>query len=139
MAAPASQSDGQGTVGARVTAPSFSLESQTGQGYDAYDLVCCSVLQDRSCFNDFQWDLGEFDQKGTISTRWGAKGELLKAVGVAKQRGIDVIIDAVLNVCHTRPTITHPRADPNRSIRLVLTGARDSWRPQWIPRAAWTK
>ncbi|THH20757.1 hypothetical protein EW146_g677 [Bondarzewia mesenterica] len=52
-----------------------------GQGYDAYDL----------------WDLGEFLQKGTISTRWGTKDELIKAISVAKQYGIDIMIDAVLN------------------------------------------
>ncbi|KAG8696369.1 hypothetical protein FRC09_008547, partial [Ceratobasidium sp. 395] len=52
-----------------------------GQGYDAYDL----------------WDLGEFNQKGTIATRWGTKQELIQAIRVAKEHGIDVLIDAVLN------------------------------------------
>ena len=126
-------------AGARVITRSLSLELQTGQGYDAYDLVCCSMLPVRSYPDDFQWDLGEFNQKGTVATRWGAKGELEQAIAVAKQRGIDVIIDAVLNVCHTRSTMARPRADPNRSIRWVPTAGRNSWRPRWIPRAAWTK
>ncbi|KAF9238489.1 glycoside hydrolase family 13 protein [Melanogaster broomeanus] len=52
-----------------------------GQGYDAYDL----------------WDIGEFDQKGTISTRWGTREELLQACSTARQNNIGVIIDAVLN------------------------------------------
>ncbi|KDR76242.1 hypothetical protein GALMADRAFT_247535 [Galerina marginata CBS 339.88] len=52
-----------------------------GRGYDAYDL----------------WDLGEFDQKGTIKTRWGTREELLQACKVAKEHGIDILIDAVLN------------------------------------------
>ncbi len=39
-----------------------------------------------------------FHQKGTTSTRWGSKDELLEAISVAKQHGIDVLIDAVLNV-----------------------------------------
>ncbi|EGN99260.1 glycoside hydrolase family 13 protein [Serpula lacrymans var. lacrymans S7.3] len=52
-----------------------------GQGYDAYDL----------------WDIGEFDQKDTIATRWGTKDELLQACAVARQHGIGVVIDAVLN------------------------------------------
>ncbi|KDN48793.1 hypothetical protein RSAG8_02780, partial [Rhizoctonia solani AG-8 WAC10335] len=52
-----------------------------GQGYDAYDL----------------WDLGEFNQKGTIATRWGTKEELVHAIRVAREHGIDVLIDAVLN------------------------------------------
>lgn len=45
-----------------------------------------------------QWDLGEFDQKGTTATRWGTKDELVKACHAAKASGIDVLIDAVLNV-----------------------------------------
>ena len=82
---------------------------------------------DRSLSDNFQWDLGEFDQKGTVATRWGTKGELVNAVAVAKRRGIDVIIDAVLNVRYTHFTVILPRADPNRSIRLALTRGRDSW------------
>ncbi|KAI9461626.1 alpha amylase [Lactarius psammicola] len=61
--------------------PPNKATSEVGQGYDAYDL----------------WDLGEFHQKGTTSTRWGSKDELLEAISVAKQNGIDVLIDAVLN------------------------------------------
>jgi len=53
-----------------------------GQGYDAYDL----------------WDLGEFNQKGCVATRWGTKEELAHAIQVAKDHGIHVLIDAVLNV-----------------------------------------
>ncbi|KAJ3900320.1 glycoside hydrolase family 13 protein [Lentinula edodes] len=52
-----------------------------GRGYDAYDL----------------WDLGEFDQKGSIATRWGSKEEFLSACRVAKEHQVDIIIDAVLN------------------------------------------
>lgn len=51
-----------------------------------------------------QWDLGEFDQKEGIATRWGTKAELVDAIAVAKQHGVQVLIDAVLNVrlqpCH---------------------------------------
>ncbi|OBZ72127.1 Glucan 1,4-alpha-maltohexaosidase [Grifola frondosa] len=60
--------------------PNKAMRKQ-GQGYDAYDL----------------WDLGEFNQKGTIATRWGTKDELIRAVATAKRHGIDTIIDAVLN------------------------------------------
>ncbi|KAJ6576458.1 glycoside hydrolase family 13 protein [Mycena vulgaris] len=56
-------------------------ENQNGRGYDAYDL----------------WDLGEFDQKGTVRTRWGTREELLRACQVATSHGIDILIDAVLN------------------------------------------
>ncbi|KAG8897786.1 hypothetical protein FRB99_007921 [Tulasnella sp. 403] len=43
------------------------------------------------------WDLGEFDQKGSIATRWGTKAELFNATFTAKAHGIDTLIDAVLN------------------------------------------
>jgi len=43
-----------------------------------------------------QWDLGEFNQKNTVATRWGTKEELLKACRVAKDNKVDIIIDAVL-------------------------------------------
>jgi alpha-amylase len=46
----------------------------------------------------FQWDLGEFDQKGSISTRWGTKEEFLECIRTAKESGIDILLDAVLNV-----------------------------------------
>ena len=45
-----------------------------------------------------QWDLGEFDQKGSIATRWGTKQELVEAAAAAKQHGVDILIDAVINV-----------------------------------------
>ncbi|KAJ3547539.1 hypothetical protein NM688_g5396 [Phlebia brevispora] len=61
--------------------PPNKAMKKTGQGYDAYDL----------------WDLGEFEQKATISTRWGTKEELVEAISVARNQGIDVLIDAVLN------------------------------------------
>ncbi|KAJ8585740.1 glycoside hydrolase family 13 protein [Rhizopogon salebrosus TDB-379] len=52
-----------------------------GVGYDVYDL----------------WDLGEFDQKGSVATRWGTKEELLRACNAARQCNMNIIIDAVLN------------------------------------------
>ncbi|KAG1747247.1 glycoside hydrolase family 13 protein [Suillus paluster] len=60
--------------------PNKAMEP-TGRGYDAYDL----------------WDLGEFDQKGSVTTRWGTKEELLRACDAARQCDMNVIIDAVLN------------------------------------------
>ncbi|KAF8729375.1 hypothetical protein AX14_009784 [Amanita brunnescens Koide BX004] len=60
--------------------PPNKAEVPTGRGYDAYDL----------------WDLGEFNQKGTISTRWGTRQDLLEACEAAREVGIDIIIDAVL-------------------------------------------
>ncbi|WP_419868362.1 alpha-amylase [Chryseobacterium sp. CT-SW4] len=52
-----------------------------GRGYDVYDL----------------YDLGEFDQKGGIPTRYGTKQEYLDAVEKAHKAGISVYGDIVLN------------------------------------------
>jgi len=50
-------------------------------GYDAYDL----------------YDLGEFDQKGSIATKYGTKAEYEAAVKALQEQGIQVIVDIVLN------------------------------------------
>lgn len=50
-------------------------------GYGAYDL----------------WDLGEFEQKGTVPTKYGTRREYASAVVALQQAGIDVLGDIVLN------------------------------------------
>ncbi len=50
-------------------------------GYDVYDL----------------YDLGEFDQKGTIPTKYGTKDQYIEAVKTAQSNGIQVYVDIVLN------------------------------------------
>jgi alpha-amylase len=50
-------------------------------GYDVYDL----------------FDLGEFDQQGTVATKYGTKEEFIKAVQKAHKKDIHVIADAVFN------------------------------------------
>jgi alpha-amylase len=50
-------------------------------GYDVYDL----------------YDLGEFDQKGTIPTKYGTKDQYIEAVKTAQSHGIQVYVDIVLN------------------------------------------
>lgn len=50
-------------------------------GYGAYDL----------------YDLGEFDQKGTISTKYGTKDEYLALINELGHNGIDVYADMVFN------------------------------------------
>lgn len=52
-----------------------------GVGYGAYDL----------------FDLGEFDQKGTIPTKYGTKEDYLKAIKSLKEKNIQTIVDVVLN------------------------------------------
>jgi alpha-amylase len=50
-------------------------------GYSTYDL----------------FDLGEFDQKGSVKTKYGSRAELEAAVKAAQAVGIQIYIDTVLN------------------------------------------
>ncbi len=51
------------------------------QGYGVYDL----------------YDLGEFDQKGAIATKYGTREELLEAIRAVKREGLDIYADIVLD------------------------------------------
>ena len=64
----------------KCTAPT-KASSTEGNGYDVYDL----------------WDLGEFDAKGAVRTKYGTKEELIDAIKTAKQNGVASYLDAVLN------------------------------------------
>lgn len=78
-----------------------------GNGYDIYDL----------------YDLGEFDQKGAVPTKWGTKRELEDLMCQAQNLGIGVIWDAVLN---HKAGADYPepfqavKVDPKRETRLFL-------------------
>ena len=61
--------------------PGCKASGPEGNGYDIYDL----------------YDLGEFDQKGTRSTKWGSKEELKQLCTMANEVGVGVYWDAVLN------------------------------------------
>ncbi|WP_027376708.1 alpha-amylase [Kaistella palustris] len=50
-------------------------------GYDPYDI----------------FDLGEFDQKGAVETKYGTKEQYLNAGKTLQEKGISVIVDVVLN------------------------------------------
>jgi alpha-amylase len=50
-------------------------------GYAVYDL----------------FDLGEFDQKGSIATKYGTKAEYIRAIECAQAAGIEIYADIVLN------------------------------------------
>lgn len=49
-----------------------------------------------SCRYDL-YDLGEFDQKGGVGTKWGTKEQLLSLTKKAKELDIGIYLDAVLN------------------------------------------
>ena len=50
-------------------------------GYGAYDL----------------YDLGEFNQKGSIPTKYGTKKEYIEMINAVQKQGIDIYADVVLN------------------------------------------
>jgi alpha-amylase len=50
-------------------------------GYDVYDL----------------YDLGEFDQKGSVRTKYGTRQEYVEAIDAAHAAGLRVMVDIVLN------------------------------------------
>ena len=58
-------------------------KGQSGEdtGYGVYDL----------------YDIGEFDQKGTVRTKYGTKQELLEAIAACHESGIHVYVDVVMN------------------------------------------
>lgn len=56
-------------------------DGKEGRGYDVYDL----------------YDIGEFDQKGSVATRHGTRDEYLEAIEKAHKYGIQVYADIVLN------------------------------------------
>ena len=61
--------------------PAYKAERQEDVGYGCYDL----------------YDLGEFEQKGTVRTKYGTKEELLQAIRHLHEKGISVYLDAVMN------------------------------------------
>ena len=58
--------------------PAYKGAQQNDVGYTAYDL----------------YDLGEFDQKGTVRTKYGTKQELKDAVNALHENGVQVYLDA---------------------------------------------
>ncbi|OJU55636.1 MAG: alpha-amylase [Bacteroidales bacterium 45-6] len=61
--------------------PACKAAEQQNQGYAAYDL----------------FDLGEFEQKGSVRTKYGTKAELIDAIGELHKYQISVYLDVVLN------------------------------------------
>ena len=65
------------------------------------------------------WDLGEFDQKGTIRTKWGTFDDLKTLSKIAKFKDVDLYFDAVLN--HKAAA---DRTEKCQAIRIDWNGPR---------------
>lgn len=70
-----------GITAAWLPPPSKGGTGAASVGYDVYDL----------------FDLGEFDQQGTVATKYGKKEEFIMAVQKAHENNIQIIADTVLN------------------------------------------
>jgi alpha-amylase len=61
--------------------PAYKAIRQDDVGYAVYDM----------------FDLGEFDQKGTVRTKYGTKDEYIEAIRAMHDSGLSVLADIVLN------------------------------------------
>ncbi|MCL6457342.1 MAG: alpha-amylase [Gorillibacterium sp.] len=61
--------------------PVTKATSVQDTGYSVYDV----------------YDLGEFDQKGAVRTKYGTKQELIDAINACHEQGIGVYVDLVMN------------------------------------------
>lgn len=87
--------------------PAFKCQSGIHDvGYGVYDI----------------YDLGEFDQKGTIRTKYGTKEEYLAAIRAFQDAGIHVYTDIVLNHmmgADATEEVTVVEDDPNNRLKQV--------------------
>ncbi|KAK3387298.1 glucan 1,4-alpha-maltohexaosidase [Podospora didyma] len=95
--------------------PGCKGSSKEGNGYDIYDL----------------YDLGEFNQKGSVATKWGTKEDLLRLSRTAEENGVGLYWDAVLNhkfAADHREKCKAVEVDPNDRNREI-SGAYeiDAW------------
>ncbi len=70
-----------GITDAWLPPPAKGASGANSVGYDTYDL----------------FDLGEFDQKGTVRTKYGTRDELVAAAKALRAAGVGVMLDVVFN------------------------------------------
>lgn len=95
--------------------PAFKGTGSNDVGYGVYDL----------------FDLGEFDQKGTVRTKYGLKEEYLRAIEALIQNGIEAIADVVLNhkaAADYKERFTVVAVDPNdRNVEISEPFEIEAW------------
>lgn len=78
---------------------SKGVDGKKASGYDVYDI----------------YDLGEFNQKGSVRTKYGTKKQLIDAIKVAHEKGIQVYADIVVNHmggAEEKETVKVKKVDP---------------------------
>ncbi len=95
--------------------PACKCTDQDNVGYGIYDL----------------YDLGEFDQKGTIRTKYGTKAELQEAIRALHDNGISVYLDAVMNhkagADYTETFMAQEVAEDNRLENITEPYEIEGW------------
>ncbi len=97
---------GQAGITALWLPPPYKGRSQDDVGYGSYDL----------------WDMGEFNQKGTVRTKYGTRAQLEAAIAAAHASGIQIYIDTVFNhkggADGSERTIGTPVNSENRNVDI---------------------
>jgi alpha-amylase len=78
----------------------------SSEGYNPYDL----------------YDLGEFDQKGSVRTKYGTRDEYFEAIDAVHEAGMRVMVDIVLNHkagADETEKIKVVRVDPNNRKKVI--------------------
>ena len=101
---------------------------------DMMSMICLSIFEnsmDRQLLTLNRYDLGEFDQKSGLATKWGTKDELLDLCNTAKRHDVGIYFDAVLNhrfgADHTekcKAVVVHPQ---NRNKMVSKPHDIDAW------------
>ncbi|KAF5515320.1 Glucan 1,4-alpha-maltohexaosidase [Colletotrichum siamense] len=81
--------------------PGSKAKDPESNGYDIYDA----------------WDLGEFDQKGSVPTKWGTKEDLMALAAESNKNGIGLVWDAIHN--------HRAYADETEMVKVVEVDPRD--------------
>jgi alpha-amylase len=79
------------------------------------------------------YDLGDKNQKGTVSTRFGTKDELLRLIAVAHANGLEVYPDVVLNHIKGGEQDAGAWGDKHKKFRYRSAGgdAQGRWAKDW--------
>jgi alpha-amylase len=98
-----------------LPSPCKAMDGPRDVGYAIYDL----------------FDLGEFDQKGAVATKYGTRAQLEAAVRTAQAAGLQIYLDTVLNhkggADGTETTTGTPVSSDNRNIEIGPSREIDVW------------
>lgn len=81
LASKARELSNLGTTAIWMPPPYKSADGPRGEGYAVYDM----------------YDLGEFDQKGSVATKYGVKDDFIAAVKAIREAGMNAYVDVVFN------------------------------------------